>query len=390
MKTQNRWLLPKGVEEILPKEAWLIKQYERKILDLYHLWGYELVIPPMIEYQESLLAGLGADVDLLSFKMIDQLSGRTLAIRADITPQTARIDAHSWRKAGPTRLCYSGTVLHSKPKNALSSRTPIEMGAELYGDASVASDAEIINLMLCSIREADINEMYLDIGHVGIYRELLAHLDLNTNDENALFDAFDRKAETEIAQLLSSCKNQRIAEMLKGLLTLSGDIDVLQEARVLLKDGSKKIQEALDYLQRVIQIVKKINPDVSIMVDLSELRGYQYHTGLVFAAYINGTGHSIANGGRYDGIGRLFGRDRPATGFSINVNALITQIVQKPADEVILAPPVDQIDEELACVMNDLRKQGKRLAHRLTQAGNPQFCKKQLMKVNDQWQVIDL
>ncbi len=387
MNTKNRWLLPKGVEEILPKEAWLIKQYEKTLLNLYHAWGYELVIPPLMEYQESLLAGIGQDVDLLSFKVIDQLSGRTLAIRADITPQVARIDAHSWAKEGPSRLCYSGPVVHSKPKHAMASRTPIMMGAELYGDSTVNSDVEVIHLMLQSIEQADVNHLYLDIGHVGIYQALLNALALSDEAEKALFDAFDRKCAADVDKALNQCGQSAASDMLCGLLHLSGDESILTKARELFKAAPASVLNAIDYLSKVVEQVKVLHPDVILMIDLAELRGYQYHTGLVFAAYLDGEGHAVANGGRYDGIGRLFGRDRPATGFSINVSTLIATIAQQRADEVVLAPPIDQLDDELAALIASLRAEGKRVVHELNEKQASFICQQAIVNANGTWQL---
>lgn len=389
MKTLNRWLLPKGVEEILPKQAWLIKQYERSLLDLYHAWGYELVIPPLIEYQESLLVGLGHDVDLLSFKLTDQLSGRTLAIRSDMTPQAARIDAHSWAKPGVTRLCYSGTVLHTRPKNALASRTPIEIGAELYGDSSINSDLEVIQLMLASLKLTQRETIHLDIGHVGIYRTLVGELKLPEETQAELFDAFDRKSEPEIDQILMPWQQLPAAQMLKVLVGLSGGEDVLKKALKELSGAPKSVHDALNIIKQTVTALKNEQPMLPIMIDLSELRGYQYHTGMVFSAYIEGVGHAVANGGRYDGIGALFGRDRPATGFTINVNALLDSIVQREEQESILAPSLSEKDPDLSVTVESLRAEGQRVIYQLGDE-LPNHCTKKLIKQEGLWQVTDL
>ncbi|MCY4045748.1 MAG: ATP phosphoribosyltransferase regulatory subunit [Cellvibrionales bacterium] len=389
MKTLNRWLLPKGVEEILPKQAWLIKQYERSLLDLYHAWGYELVIPPLIEYQESLLAGLGQDVDLLSFKLTDQLSGRTLAVRSDMTPQAARIDAHSWAQKGVTRLCYSGTVLHTRPKNALASRTPIEIGAELYGDDSINSDLEVIQLMLASLRLTEKSTIHLDIGHVGIYRALVGELDLPENTESELFGAFDRKSEPEIDQILAPWQTTPVAQMLKSLVGLNGGEAVLDQATNQLAHAPSQVLEALTTIKQTVEQLKANQPDLPIMIDLAELRGYQYHTGMVFSAYIEGIGHAVANGGRYDGIGALFGRDRPATGFTINVNSLVDSIVSREEQASILAPGFLELDGDLQAVIARLRADGQRVIYQLGEE-LPAHCTKKLSKQEGQWIVTDL
>jgi ATP phosphoribosyltransferase regulatory subunit len=384
MVNKNRWLLPEGVEEILPRQAWQIEEFRRKVLDLYRSWGYELVIPPLIEYSESLLIGMGSDMDLQSFKLTDQLSGRTLAIRADMTPQTARIDAHSWKQEGPTRLCYAGTVVHTKPKSQLASRTPIEVGAELYGDASVNSDTEIISLMLATIKTAGIQRVHLDLGHVGIYRTLVACAGITGDIEQALFDAFDRKAKTEINAIVAEhVPDAGLAKMIGALVDLNGDLSVLAEARSLLSTAPETVLDAVDYLADIAARIGQAFPDTPMYVDLAELRGYQYHTGLVFAAYIEGVGHAVANGGRYDGIGAAFGRARPATGFSANVKAFLSCSHDQPIAPLILAPASD--DPALAALIATLRSEGQRVVMALPNSAAPANCTQQIINENGKW-----
>ena len=387
MAKVNRWLLPEGVEEILPKQAWQIEQFERRVLDLYRSWGYELVIPPLIEYSESLLIGHGSDMDLQTFKLVDQLSGRTLAIRADITPQTARIDAHSWRQEGPARLCYAGTVLHTKPKSQLASRTPIEVGAEIYGDGSAHSDCEVISLMLATIAAAGVKKVHLDLGNVAVYRQLVAMAGLSEDAQTALFDAFDRKAETEVATICAEADNADAARMLQALVKLNGDVSVIDEAKQILADAPAAVSEALVYLSTIAHYIQARHPEAPLFIDLGELRGYQYHTGLVFAAYIDGVGHAVANGGRYDGIGAQFGRSRPATGFSANVKALLATLIQDETANLILAPALDQADDELIAAVAALRERGERVVHALEGAGAPANCNQVLVKENGSWHV---
>lgn len=389
MANKNRWLLPEGVEEILPRQAWQIEEFRRGVLDLYRSWGYELVIPPLIEYSESLLIGMGTDMDLQSFKLTDQLSGRTLAIRADITPQTARIDAHSWKQEGPTRLCYVGTVVHTKPKSQLASRTPIEIGAELYGDASIYSDTEIISLMLATLQTAGVSQVHLDLGHVGIYRTLLRVANMPVDAEQALFDAFDRKAKTEIVAIVHEyVKNSQIADMLISLVDLNGDLTVLAEAKKRLGNAPQSVLDAVNYLAEIATRIGKLFPGTPMHVDLAELRGYQYHTGLVFAAYIEGVGQAVANGGRYDDIGAAFGRARPATGFSANVKAFLPCIQQLQMTSLILAPFVE--DTALDALVSGLRAQGERVVKALPGAKIPANCARQIINENGQWQVKPL
>lgn len=389
MDSRNHWLLPKGVEEILPSEAWLIDQYQRQILDIYHSWGYELVIPPLIEYQESLSAGLGADLDLLSFKLTDQMSGRTLAVRADITPQAARIDAHSWAQEGPTRLCYSGTVLHTRPKTELSSRTPLQIGAELYGSNAIESDLEVILLMLKSIEAAQIQQITLDLGQVALYRELVELIDFDEHQQAALFDAFSRKAEAEIAVLLAACDNQLIAETLLGLLALHGDEQVVYQAKTRFAEGPQNIVNAIDELIQVVEAVRLRYPEVNIHIDLAEVRGYQYHTGLIFATYIDSVPQPVASGGRYDGIGELYGRKRPATGFTIDVNSIVHFLKQGDTQLLVLAPSIMVEDEALTALIKDLRQQGFRVVHAVEGSQKLAHCARFIENNDGHWQVID-
>lgn len=389
MANKNRWLLPEGVEEILPRQAWQIEEFRRKVLDLYRSWGYELVIPPLIEYSESLLIGLGSDMDLQSFKVTDQLSGRTLAIRPDITPQVARIDAHSWRQEGPSRLCYAGTVVHTRPKNQLASRTPIEVGAELYGDAGKHSDIEIIGLMLETIKTAGISKVYLDLGHVGIYRSLVLCAGLTADAAQALFDAFDRKSKTDINAILSAhVPDAALAGMIRVLVDLNGELEVLDKAREALANAPIAVAKALDYMQSIAQAMVQQFPDVPMYVDLAELRGYQYHTGLVFAAYVEGVGHAVANGGRYDGIGEAFGRSRPATGFSANVKALLTCSPDSEVAPLVLAPPLD--DQTLQDYVAALRAQGLRVVRAAQDGSVPSNCTQEVIQKNGHWQLCPL
>ncbi len=382
----NRWLLPEGVEEILPRQAWQIQQYQRRVLDIYRSWGYELVIPPMIEYSESLLIGMGSEMDLQTFKLTDQMSGRTLAIRADITPQTARIDAHSYQQEGPTRLCYAGTVLHTKPKSQLASREPLEVGAELYGDASIHSDIEIISLMLTTIEAAGINRPHLDLGHVGIYRALVESACISGDAQQALIDAFDRKASAEIQAIVASeVKDAALALMINSLVDLHGDASVLAEAKAIFKAAPQSVLDAIDYVQAIVTRIAKDFPDAPLNIDLAELRGYQYHTGLVFAAYVDGVGHAVANGGRYDDIGKAFGRARPATGFSANIKDMLSTTLQDDETSIILAPCID--DEGLAKAVTQLRESGERVVQALPGVPAPINCSRELINTNGSWQV---
>jgi ATP phosphoribosyltransferase regulatory subunit len=322
MTYADRWLLPDGVEEILPDEAKAIDALRRRLLDLYNTWGYDLVIPPLLEYTESLLTGLGRDLDLLTFKVTDQLSGRTLGIRADITPQTARMDAHSFTRQGANRLCYAGHVVHARAKNPLATRTPIQAGVEFYGESGMAADIEIVSLLLESLVVAGLPRLHIDLGHVGIYRAIAAYLGLSQEQEDVFFDLLQRKAAAEIsAWVNANIHNKQHAQWLLALPNLAGNKKVLQQAKQLFS-GLNDVLMAINQLEQVAQVIEQRYPSAELYFDLSELRGYHYLTGLVFAAFVPGYGNPIASGGRYDHIGEVFGRARPATGFAVDITAI--------------------------------------------------------------------
>jgi ATP phosphoribosyltransferase regulatory subunit len=319
----ERWLLPAGIEEILPPQAQVMESLRRDLLDLYRSWGYELVIPPFIDYLESLLTGTGQDLDLQTFKLTDQLSGRLLGVRADMTPQVARIDAHHLRRDTPTRLCYLGTVLHTRADGFAGTRSPYQIGAEIYGHSGVESDIEIVRLILKTLGVAGIQGCYLDLGHVGIFRGLARQAGLDATAEHALFDALQRKAVPEIESLVRSLKLSVVpARMLVELADLNGD-DALDRAESILAQADLPVRAAVSYLRRLAEALDQWLPGVSVHYDLAELRGYHYKTGAVFAAFVPGWGLEIARGGRYDDIGRVFGRARPAVGFSTDLKGLL-------------------------------------------------------------------
>lgn len=391
MTTVDRWLLPDGVEELLPTQAARAEQLRRQLLDLYRSWGYDLVVPPLLEFTDSLLIGLGRDVDLLTFKVTDQLSGRSMGIRADITPQVARMDAHSLHREGPVRLCYAGSVLHTRPKSLLASRSPIQIGVEFFGDAGLASDSEVVLLMLETLRVANLSGITLDLGHVGIYRALVRAAQLDEADELELFDALQRKASAEITAVLDRGVAQpQLRGWFDALVRLRGDRDVLMQARQLFADAPAEVGAAVDELIAVANLVAARLPDVSLYFDLSELRGYHYHTGLVFAAFASGWGQAIANGGRYDHIGEVFGRARPATGFSTDLKALIALNAATAAATVgaILAP--DNGDLELWRAVQALRAAGERVIYALPQQPIPAECDRQLVLHGGRWDAVAL
>jgi ATP phosphoribosyltransferase regulatory subunit len=388
MSSVDRWQLPDGVEEVLPAQAAAVERLRRDLLDLYRSWGYQLVIPPLMEFTESLLIGLGADLDLLTFRMTDQLSGRMLGVRADITPQVARIDAHSLAEDGVTRLCYAGSTLHTRAKSPFASRSPIQLGAELYGDNSLAADVEVIRLMLATLDAAGMGEITLDLGHVGVYKAVLESADLTTEQEETVFDALQRKSLPDL-QLALDGVNKDSAALITGLLDLHGDEAVLAAARELFADSAQGALAAVDALQEVAADVRRQRPDMPIYFDLAELRGYHYHTGIVFAAYVPGHGQALANGGRYNDVGKVYGRARPATGFATDLKALMALL---PAHEgaqpgAISMPDAD--DPALEAKANELRVAGEVVINCLS--SNPDSrCDREIVEQNGDWVVQPL
>jgi len=319
-----RWLLPEAFSDVLPTEARQLEELRRHLLDLARSYGYELVQPPLVEHLDSLAIGRGSDLDLRTFKLTDQLSGRTLGLRPDMTPQVARIDAQRLDRQGVVRLAYCGSVLHARPGNLGSTREPIQVGAEIYGHEGLEADLEIIDLMLASLRRGGVQKVRVDLCHLGLVRALLA-LDARL-DEEALFPLFQRKDLPGLSVVLSQLPGlvPEVHSALLALPTLYGSdpTDVLSRARTQLPKVAA-VQQALDELERLVQshlLARRV--EASLTIDLGDLRGYRYHTGITFAAYVSGRSGSIARGGRYDNIGAVFGRGRPATGFSLELREL--------------------------------------------------------------------
>ncbi|HKK56896.1 ATP phosphoribosyltransferase regulatory subunit [Marinobacter sp.] len=354
MTVSDRWLLPDGVEDILPPLAGQIESLRRNVMDTCQRWGYQLVIPPLIEYLESLFTGTGHDLELQTFKLTDQLTGRMMGLRADMTPQAARIDAHTLGQNGITRLCYAGHVLHTRPRHMLTGRTPIQAGCELFGSSSESADMEVISLMLESLRVAGLHHVHLDLAHVAIYENLVREAGFDRASGEAIFDAMARKSVPELDQWLADCPAGSAGEMLRKLARVSGGLDALAEAKSILAGAPAALQQALEQLERVADMLVTHFPEVTFGFDFCELRGYNYHTGLVFSAYVPGHGDAVGKGGRYDAIGSDFGRARPATGFSLDIRSLasLAQRVRCPAG-MIWAPSDD--DPALAGVVSGLR-----------------------------------
>ena len=389
--TDERWLLPEGIAEVLPAQARQIEALRRVLLDLYDRWGYDLVMPPFIEYMESLLVGTGHDLALQTFTLTDQLTGRLMGVRADMTPQVARIDAHMLRRESPTRLCYIGTVLHTRPDGFAGSRSPLQVGVELYGNSSIESDLEVLRLLVETLKVSGIEQLYIDLGHVGIFRSLVQQAGLNQTQEEQFFDALQRKAKPELLEFVTAWRlPSDIANMLMALADLHGGHDILSQARTCFAAADPAVLAALEQLVTIADRLQQEIPSLKLHFDLGELRGYNYHTGVVFAAYLPGQGQAIALGGRYDHIGEVFGRARPATGFSTDLKQLMQlgRFSAPTSADAIFAP--DSADVDLQKTITLLRAQGKRVIcalpgqeYKATDMG----CDAQLVNRNGQWQV---
>ena len=389
MNQQAQWLLPDGVEEVLPGRARAIEQLRRGTLDLYQRWGYELVFPPLIEFLESLLNGAGRDLERETFKITDQLTGRLMGVRADITPQVARMDAHSLRRNAPTRLCYCSSALRTRPAVAGGTRLPYQIGVELFGHSGVDSDLEVISLLLETLRLAGVdNEVVLDLGHVGLFSGLLADCSLSDAQQAQLEDILVRKARVELDTFLAdSSLPDAASKALAALPWLAGDVAVLGEAREIFQDFPAALA-ALDELDTLVSVLSQRG--VTLHLDLGELRGYHYHTGCVFAAYLPGESEPVAKGGRYDHIGEVFGRARPATGFSADLKMLSARTVAA-GDNGILAEGSLQ-DADFAAAVAALRDQGERVVLALPGADNDAQllgCQRRLVQGDNGWVIQD-
>ena len=395
MQQKDSWLLPDGIDEVLPEEAKHLESLRSKILGTFACWGYEFVIPPFIDYLDSLLTGSGHDLELQTFKLTDQISGEVLGIRADMTPQVARIDAHNINADWPTRLCYTGTVLHTKGDPLEKTRSPMQIGAELYGHAGKESDVEVISLMLEMLAITGLLDVHLDLGHVGIYRALSKQAGLNDAQEAELFDVLQRKARPELEELMAGYNiDTQFKAMFSKLPELNGGKDVIAKARVVLMTANAEVKQALADLEAIAEKLTSSFPSLPVSFDLAELRGYHYHTGIVFAAFVPSVGREIARGGRYDNIGAIFGRARPATGFSadLKVLAALGKIsYKKEPRALIFAPSLD--DLALSLKIRDLRAEGLAVVQQLPgQIGTAQNlkCTSVLEQDNKNWVVRPL
>ncbi|MCC6473369.1 MAG: ATP phosphoribosyltransferase regulatory subunit [Burkholderiales bacterium] len=376
----RNWLLPEFIEDSLPTEAARIEMLRRTLLDEFRAHGYELVAPPMLEYLESLLTGTGHDLDLRTFKLVDQLSGRMMGVRADITPQVARIDAHLLNRDGVTRLCYCGSVLHTRPRAVDATREPLQAGAEIYGHAGIESDLEIQRLLFSALSACGVGAARLDLGHVGVFRALCRRAAIGPELEGELHEALEAKDRAALQALCAGLPAETRAA-LAGMPGLYGDSDVIERARRELPDYPE-IAAALGDLERL-----SLDNRFQVGIDLADLRGYHYHSGVVFSAYVEGRASAVALGGRYDEVGKAFGRARAATGFSLDLRTLARLLPGAEPPGAILAPWDG--DAALAAEIARLRGAGEIVIQALPAARDGEGCTRELVKGPGGWQARD-
>ena len=381
----NRWLLPEDIADVLPAEARKVESLRRNILDLYQSYGYELVAPPILEFLDSLLTGTGSDLNLQTFKLVDQLSGRTLGLRADITPQVARIDAHLLNREGVTRLCYAGSVAHARTPVGSTAREELQLGAEIYGCATWQADLEAITLLLKTLSLAGLDKVYLDLSHAGILNGILAKENLPSAEMETLYGLLQSKDRPRLSVWAKSLPEQT-AKALLALTELNGPCaEVLIKAKTALPQTSE-VKEALAQLAHLIESASDLSKGLELSIDLADLRGYQYHSGVMFAAYIAKLPQPIARGGRYDQVGKAFGRARPATGFSLDLLTLASLSPNPQPKNAILAPWDN--DVQLKQAIDALRQAGEVVIQ--LNAGEPMqsaeyICDRELVKQGGKW-----
>ena len=374
------WLLPEYIADALPHEAARIEHLRRVVLDLFSVHGYEHVMPPMLEYLDSLLTGTGSDLTLRTFKLVDQLSGRTLGLRADMTPQVARIDAHLLNRQGLTRLCYCDSVLHTLPASLAASREPIQLGAELYGYLGIEADIEIIRLMDKALKAAGTPASRIDISHAGVFRALVKAAALDDDTEMKILQYLQVKDAPGLRDCCATVSEPYRSALLR-LPELYGSPDVLNIATAELP-RLPEVVSALDTM-RVLQVSL---PELPLSFDLADLRGYNYHNGIVFSAYFPGFPGAIAQGGRYDGVGKAFGRARPATGFSLDLRE-VARLTEKTKPASAIIAPYSESCAKLAARIAELRAEGKIVVELLPGESRSEgpLCDKQLIESDGQW-----
>jgi len=374
------WLLPEHIADALPHEAARIEQLRRTILDLFSVHGYEHVMPPMLEHLDSLLTGTGSDLNLRTFKLVDQLSGRTLGLRADMTPQVARIDAHLLNRKGVTRLCYCDSILHTLPASLAASREPIQLGAELYGYSGIEADIEVIRLMNEALKAAGTPASRIDISHAGVFRALVKAASLDDETELKILLLLQSKDVPGLRDCCAAVAEPYRSALLK-LPELYGGIELLDVACSDLP----ALPEILSALE-TMRVLQKSMPELPLSFDLADLRGYNYHNGIVFSAYFQGFPGAIAQGGRYDGVGKAFGRARPATGFSMDLRE-IARLTESKKSAIAILAPYAATDAGLAARISELRAAGSIVVELLpgeSECEGP-LCDKRLVEESGHW-----
>ena len=383
----NRWLLPEDIADVLPAEARNVETLRRAILDLYQSYGYELVAPPILEFLDSLLTGTGSDLNLQTFKLVDQLSGRTLGLRADMTPQVARIDAHLLNRQGVTRLCYAGSIAHARTPVGSSAREELQLGAEIYGCATWEADFEAISLLLKTLSVAGLDTVYLDLSHAGVLEGILEGQAIAKADIETLYSLLQSKDRPRLA-IWAKCLPAKSADALMALTELNGPCaQVLASAKKTLPKH-QLIDEALAQLERLACATAALSHDVELSIDLADLRGYQYHSGVMFAAYVDKLPQPIARGGRYDHVGQAFGRARPATGFSMDLLTLANLAPVAKRRSAIVAPWID--DAFLVNKIDELRRAGEVVIQAMTGDAvetAEYLCDHELVKQGSSWEI---
>ncbi len=392
--SNRRWLLPDGAQETLPPDAYAVEQLRHRLLTLYQCWGYDMVMPAMIEYLDSLLTGTAHSLDTRTFTLVDQLSGKQMGVRSDMTPQVARIDAHlladQEQQHRIARLCYCGHLLHATGHGLASSRTPLQIGAEIFGSNEVEADLEVVSLMIETCHAIGLDDVSVDIGHVGIFRSLARQAGLDETEENDLFGMLQRKSVPDLKQYLARLSiDQKLVQQLLSLALMNGDLSVIEQARAAFAEAPAELIESLQQVETVFTAIRDKYPDTHVHCDLSELRGYSYHTGLVFAAFLPGQGTEIARGGRYNDIGAAFGNPRPATGFSADLLTLYHLAVKSNQETAAILAPINK-DRELDKLIKELRLHGERVVLDLSDGKVPaavQHCDRMIISTGDGWTV---
>jgi ATP phosphoribosyltransferase regulatory subunit len=377
----SAWLLPDHLADVLPSEARHIEELRRLALDGARRFGYELVMPPLLEHLESLLTGTGSSLELQTFKLVDQLSGRSLGLRADTTPQAARIDAHLLNRPGVTRLCYCGPVLHTRPDGPYATREPLQFGAELFGHDGLEADLEVLQLALTVLAQSDVGQVSVDLGDARLVKAVLAGVDLDASLRQSIHQALATKDVTSLQSLVKTLPDP-VGQALLQLPTLYGDVSVLAQAQTVLAAWPQAVQ-ALQQLQWLASHL-----DVPVKVDLADLRGYAYYSGARFAIYVPGASDALVRGGRYDEVGAVFGRKRPAVGFSLDLKSLVAVVPRRPLRPAIRAPWGEAA--ELRQAIAALREQGETVVCVLPghESDVDEFdCDRELTLAVDRWVV---